>query len=692
MTVHDTSTLPDLDAGHDVDDAPALAFGRQDAAAFLEAVFGRVEGFAVLAFGHGGRWSADRGTGEFRYRFAEWSDRHSYRWPAERDRLLGDVAQELAAGPVDVYVCPMLRTDDGGRSTPGAGGQVAWVDLDGATLPDSYRDAGVWVVDSGTPGHMHAYAPLPERRDAEGVQAVSKALATALGGDAKWPHSSVLRLPGTWNFKHDPPTPVRWRAGPYPRPVAPALLASLDATPDPRPATQTIRIDAAAVRLPDVMPTAVRVALGRTTGDRSADVHNLVGVCFRAGLADEQVLAVARIYAPARSKYGDRLDAEIGRSLEKIKAESSTVQPAVPFIPTAAAGVSQGAAVAEGPTPLVWADFWQRAAERPAVSYIARPVIATGEQVTIFAATKVGKSLLALEIAAAVTTGREVLGEQAERRRVLYVDQENAETDLAERLSSLGYGPADDLTGFSYYLLQNWPPLDTPAGGGALLTAVQEFGADLLVIDTQSKVIEGDEDKSATMAAFYRNTILPMKRAGVATLVLDHTGHNGTRQRGTSAKTADFDHVWKLARRDEVAARADRNELKLTRTHNRSRSSDPDELYLRREADPLRHIVEPIEPTAEPDDKPPFRPTGLMEKVSRQLEALPSGMPGSGLERAVGGKRDYVRLAIDRLITEGYISVSKEGASKIHRSVRAFREDPAEPATDGPFRMAARPW
>jgi hypothetical protein len=71
----------------------------------------------------------------------------------------------------------------------------------------------------------------------------------------------------------------------------------------------------------------------------------------------------------------------------------------------------------------------------------------------------------------------------------------------------------------------------------------------------------------------------------------------------------------------------------------------------------------------------PFRPTHLMERVSRFVEANP-GAGKNGIVTAVGGKRTAVFTAIDRLADERWICRA-QGAnrSQEHYSVRAYRED-----------------
>ena len=239
-----------------------------------------------------------------------------------------------------------------------------------------------------------------------------------------------------------------------------------------------------------------------------------------------------------------------------------------------------------GRRPVDWAEFW--ATEQEGVRYLVDPLIAAGEVTRIYATAKGGKSMLAIECAAALATGGtqfagEVLGRPVERVQVVYLDQENTWVDWKDRLSDMGYGRDIDLSSLWWYSLQSWPALDTRAGGDALAREVNRAGAQVVFLDTQSKLLGGAENDSDTSAAFYRHTLLPLKREGIAVVILDHAGNDGSRPRGSSGKRDDVDTVWQLSKTAPATVR-------LTRTHSRKRHL-VDDLRLTREGIPLRHTA-----------------------------------------------------------------------------------------------------
>ena len=197
-----------------------------------------------------------------------------------------------------------------------------------------------------------------------------------------------------------------------------------------------------------------------------------------------------------------------------------------------------------------WATFWGHETDADE-DWIVEPLFARGRGHAVYAGAKTGKSWSVLAACAAVATGRTFLGFTNPAATVLYVDYEMTEADIRDRLRSFGYGPDDDLSRLHYALLVSTPPLDTPEGGHALLAAAQTVSADLVVIDTTSRAVEGEENSSDTYKAFYRHTGAVLKHEGIALVRLDHSGKTAEKgMRGSSAKADDVDVVWRMERTD----------------------------------------------------------------------------------------------------------------------------------------------
>jgi len=132
--------------------------------------------------------------------------------------------------------------------------------------------------------------------------------------------------------------------------------------------------------------------------------------------------------------------------------------------------------------------------------------------------------------------------------RVLYLDRENTwDGDWVPQLQGMGVGKS-----ISQFLdvrcFPAIPPLDTEAGGLALLEWVQESGVRIVAIDMLMRFLSGKENDSDSFNAFDRYTGQKLKAIGVTVIRLDHSGHEGERARGSSAKSGDVDVQFMLTR------------------------------------------------------------------------------------------------------------------------------------------------
>lgn len=236
-----------------------------------------------------------------------------------------------------------------------------------------------------------------------------------------------------------------------------------------------------------------------------------------------------------------------------------------------------------------WAEFW--AEEPEGNDWLVEPLIPAARQVAMYSPAKAGKSLLMLEIVAALATGRAVLSRPAgEPVHVVYVDMENTRADLRERLEQMGYGPDDDLSHLHYY---SFPPLatgmDNEADAVQLEALVIEVGAVLVVLDTMARMVSGPENDSDTYRNFYRHTGTRLKRLGVALVRLDHAGKEAEKgQRGSSSKNDDVDVVWRLTCDPDWIA------VHLTRTHSRVGWVSHKVELTRHDDDVLYHGLAPV--------------------------------------------------------------------------------------------------
>jgi hypothetical protein len=264
------------------------------------------------------------------------------------------------------------------------------------------------------------------------------------------------------------------------------------------------------------------------------------------------------------------------------KAAAQALKPASPKTATAAQrvdllgpGVPTNVADATADDPGVLAaleidfspdgPFWN--ADESPDEWLIPDFVARGRGHALYAGAKTGKSFVALDaIAAAAIPRHEAwtnLPTGADRITVVYLDYEMTDSDVRERLEGFGYGPEDDYSRFHYVRAMAFGfDLDTHEGGSELLAYALARNADLVVVDTLSRAVRGDENDADTVRHFYQSTGGLLKAKGIALLRLDHAGKTADKgQRGSSGKNDDVDVVWKLERTDAGSA--------LTCTHKR---------------------------------------------------------------------------------------------------------------------------
>jgi len=212
--------------------------------------------------------------------------------------------------------------------------------------------------------------------------------------------------------------------------------------------------------------------------------------------------------------------------------------------------------VGEEPTPVIldeldkhlrsmvmpWDTFFS--IDHNAASWLWEPIIAETRGTAIFAPGGVGKSLIMLRLSIDIAKSG---------RRVLYLDYEMTSDDLADRLDDMGYdGPHPDLDTLFYAQLPDLSAFDTKAGAQEVVRMAELFDAELVVIDTFARAIEGDENEADTYRRFYNLTGQELKRREIGYARLDHAGKDVSKgQRGSSAKNDDVDVVWLLKRTED---------------------------------------------------------------------------------------------------------------------------------------------
>ena len=156
-----------------------------------------------------GRQSAEAGA---RPNELEDTRQRSWRWPAQKAAAAEYLLEQSQAGR-DAYFGVHLFRRPSNRKAENASEVLAlWVDGDGARVPKDWPQPTA-VVES-SPGREHFYWRLTRPIAPEEAARLNKRLCYGIGGDkGKWGLGTVLRAPGTLNYKRERPTLVAGGVG-----------------------------------------------------------------------------------------------------------------------------------------------------------------------------------------------------------------------------------------------------------------------------------------------------------------------------------------------------------------------------------------------------------------------------------------------------------------------------------------------
>ncbi|MCL4291382.1 MAG: AAA family ATPase [Thermoleophilia bacterium] len=248
-----------------------------------------------------------------------------------------------------------------------------------------------------------------------------------------------------------------------------------------------------------------------------------------------------------------------------------------------------------------------------------------------------------------------VLGVIHEGGAAVLIDLEMGEYDARDRLRDMG--ATDHDLGRVHYVEPDTEPTTNA------IARLIELHPNLVVIDAAAGAysLTGlDDNKRADVELWAGVWVKPFWRAGIATIVVDHVIKNadgrGKYAIGSERKVGGidvhlgFEAVLELNRGGRglyrIVTHKDRpGYLPRPRAAELDVRSDPD-------THALTWTFRPADDTGDGADN--FRPTALMERVSRHLEITGEPLSRTQLERDVKGKGSYVRQAIDALVRDGH--------------------------------------
>lgn len=284
---------------------------------------------------------------------------------------------------------------------------------------------------------------------------------------------------------------------------------------------------------------------------------------------------------------------------------------------------------------------------------------------------------------------------------VAYIDYESEPLAITERLQLMGATPQQIRNNFTY-IRPEQDPYNSHELPSFQHLLNQNFT--LIVIDGvtdalgQSGAASKDNDEIATWHRLIPRTLA--RHTGAAVVLIDHvtknTDNRGRFAIGGQTKMAAIDGASYLCEIQEPLGRGLQGEITLRIAKDRPgviraksgayRASDRTQEAARitiDSTDPTRIIttINPPETNINDTAEGSVEPRGVMEKISRLVEAYQEPITRSALIKAYRadrgvGRQKVVLDAINRLVDGGYL-IEKEGArgARTFRSARVYRDN-----------------
>ncbi|HEX4391620.1 MAG TPA: AAA family ATPase [Mycobacterium sp.] len=159
----------------------------------------------------------------------------------------------------------------------------------------------------------------------------------------------------------------------------------------------------------------------------------------------------------------------------------------------------------------------------------------------LYGAPGSGKSFVAMDMALSLAAGKFYLGRRLEPRPVVYVMAEGQAVN-AERADAWmsKHGVSVEDVEDTFFAVPDAIQL-TEAGVKSFVEVIAPVQPALVVLDTKNAMMVGEENSASDFAVMRRALDMIRKTSECCVMLVDHTGYEGTRARGSSAATAGMD-------------------------------------------------------------------------------------------------------------------------------------------------------
>lgn len=279
-------------------------------------------------------------------------------------------------------------------------------------------------------------------------------------------------------------------------------------------------------------------------------------------------------------------------------------------------------------------------------------------------------------------------------QKVIYLDFEDSGKGILGRLRSLGVEDRRFKT-FTYANPDQNLTLDERID---LVDALQEIQPDLIIVDGVNAAmtllnLELTSNRDATF--FSQQLLRPLALSGACVITIDHVpkskDNRGNYAIGAQAKRADINGCALAVSVVQPFGRGMNGELILKVTKDRPgavREHSKEATFAGRVLLNSTHegIVTMKVESPQMGEVNRTRPTHLMEEVSKTLEAALTPLSKNAVEKAIKGKAEWVRIAIQVLIDEKFVGIENGSRNALNlKSLRPYRQEDDGSAGIGSF-------
>ncbi|HEX2574712.1 MAG TPA: AAA family ATPase, partial [Aquihabitans sp.] len=258
-------------------------------------------------------------------------------------------------------------------------------------------------------------------------------------------------------------------------------------------------------------------------------------------------------------------------------------------------------------------------------------------------------------------------------RNVVYVDLEDDAASVVSRLLDMGVDPAVIVEHFTY-ITPDEPYSD--AARAHLEAVVRDRQPTLVVLDStgESLALDGakpnDDDD---VARWFRRLPTAIARLGPAVVVIDHmtkADDGSLSPIGSQRKRAAIGGAQYITAQVRPFSREGEGMIKLTCGKDRAGTYRRGQVVAEVTVTPDEGAITMTVAAPVTGDGASFRPTHLMEKVSRHLEDVGETLTRNAIKSEVTGNQQAIVTALSLLVEEGYVGRTTAGQAHLHRHLK----------------------